>query len=185
MPPGVTGTNNLDLATVEYVKGLALPISGGSMTGDLNMGTNNIFAVNKITAATVDPLYRIGGINYSTFAPSVVGGVKEEYTGRLDISKRNSSGEYEAIIDFSKQVKGSDLWVFRRVVDYSPENIEVLISPQASFASTYYNIEGEKIIIRADKPVIVSYRLTARRHDWRKWPTKAIDQEETPSFVID
>ena len=177
------------LTTVGYVNSLnasKLSISGGTMTGDLNMGTtHNIVGVNKITAATVDPLYRINGINYSTFAPSVVGGVKEEYTGRLEIAKKNTNDEYEAIIDFSKQVKGSDLWVFRRVVDYGPENIEVLISPQGSFANTYYKIEGEKIIIRADRPVNVSYRLTAKRHDWRNWPTKAIDQEETPSFVID
>jgi hypothetical protein len=180
----------LALATVEYVNatvatGSYLPITGGTMQGPINMGGFDITNVNKLTAGTVDPLYRIKGVNYSTFAPSVVGGVKEEYVGKIEISDRNNQGEYEAIIDFSKAEEGSDLWVWYQVVDFSQDNINVLITPYGSFANTYYQIEGDKIIIRANRPVKASYRLIGQRHDWKEWPTKAKDQNEKPSFIID
>jgi len=194
--PGTSQT--LALATVEYVNDSSsenyLPLIGGEMSGDIymkagladiNMGGNNITNVNKLTAGTVDPLYRIKGINYSSFAPSFVGGVKEEYVGRLEIVKRNSRGEYEVVIDFSKQKEGSDLWVWRQVVDFSQDNVEVFITPYGSFANSYYEIDGEKLIIRTNRPTSVSYRLIGQRHDWEAWPTKAKDQEEKPSFIID
>jgi Flp pilus assembly protein CpaB len=40
-------------------------------------------------------------------------------------------------------------------------------------------------VLKADRPVEVSYRLTAKRFDWKEWPTKAIDQNEKPGFIID
>ncbi|MDD4444147.1 MAG: hypothetical protein PHP81_03710, partial [Patescibacteria group bacterium] len=187
--PGTT--QDLALATVEYVNntisgsGSFVPITGGTLQGPINMGNFDITNVNKLTAGTVDPLYRIKGINYSTFAPSVVGGVKEEYVGKIKIANRNNQGEYEAIIDFSKVEEGSDLWVWRQVVDFSQENVDVLITPYNSFANTYYKIENEKIVIRSSEPVSISYRLIGRRHDWQEWPTRAKDQTEKPSFIID
>jgi len=151
----------------------------------LNMADGNIEGVSKITVGTIDPLYRIDGINYSTFASAIVGGVKEELISRALIDKKNSSGEYEYVVDFEKEEEGSDLWIWYHTVDFSKDNIEVLITPYGSFAQSYYLIEDEKLILRSDKPVEVSYRLMGKRFDWKSWPTKASDQEEEPSFIIE
>jgi len=158
--------------------------------GSLNLNTNgidngNITGVNKLTVNTIDPLYNIKGTNYSTFVSAIVGGVKEEYVGRLEIKTKRAFGDYETVIDFNKQKEGSDLWVWHKTVDFSEENVEVFLSPYGDFARTYFLIEDEKLIIRSDRPVTVSYRLIGRRQDWREWPTKALYQEEKAGFIID
>jgi hypothetical protein len=151
------------------------------MVGAINMGSQNITNVNtlsvsKLTATTIDPLYNIKGINYSTFAPSFAGGVKEEYTGKIKVIRSNYAKEYEAIIDFSELEEGSDLWVWRQVINFNKDSVEVVATPYGKFAQVYYIIDGNKLIFRADKAVEISYRLTAKRFDWREWPTRAVDQ---------
>jgi len=154
------------------------------MGGSVNLGGNNITNINKLTVGTIDPLYNIKGINYSTFASAIVGGVNEEYVGRIKISSSVGT-EYEAAIDFSKVKEGSDLWVWRKVVDFNANNVEALITPYGSFAKVYYTIEGERLTFRSDRPAEISFRLIGKRHDWRQWPTRATDQEEPASFIID
>jgi len=78
---------------------------------------------------------------------------------------------YENTLDFAKIEAGSDLWVWRKVVDFNRDNVEVLITPYGSFASTYYLVGDNKIIFRSSAPVEVSYRLIGKRFDWRLWPT--------------
>ncbi|MBN2854069.1 hypothetical protein JXK06_00870, partial [Patescibacteria group bacterium] len=153
--------------------------------GSLNLNNNNITGINKLTVNTIDPLYNIKGTNYSTFASAIVGGVKEEYVGRIEINRKRSFGDYETVIDFNKQKEGSDLWVWRQTVDFSEDNVEVFISALGDFARTYFLIEDEKIILRSDRPIKASYRLVGRRLDWKEWPTKALDQEEKAGFIID
>jgi hypothetical protein len=179
-----------DAATKGYVDAVTfgtsttsgfLPLAGGTMAGAINMGSQNITNVNtlsvsKLTATTIDPLYNIKGINYSTFAPSFAGGVKEEYTGKIKVIKLNYAREYEAIIDFSEVEEGSDLWVWRQVINFNKDAVEVVATPYGKFAQVYYLIDGNKLIFRADKAVEISYRLTAKRFDWREWPTRAVDQ---------
>ena len=176
-----------DWTTIGGTFNSSTPLTVGTLTAsDIVMGgsTRNILNVNKLTVGTIDPLYRIDGTNYSSFASAIVGGVKEEYLGRVKISKLNSAKEYEYRLDFSKLSAPSDLWVWRQTVDFSPENVEVNITPYGAFASTYYIIEDEAIIFRANKPVTVSYRLAGKRLDWQAWPTKAHNQQEKPSFII-
>jgi len=176
-----TPTGDTHAATKSYVDSL---FTGWAPSGNLNMGGYNITNVNKLTVNTIDPLYNIKGVNYSTFASAIAGGVKEEYVGNITIKNKNSAGEYEAVIDFDKQEEGSDLWVWRKTVDFSVDNIETLLTPYGRFASAYYLIEGNKIIFRSDKAVSVSYRLIGRRVDWKSWPTKATDQTEKAGFII-
>ncbi|PKM89322.1 hypothetical protein CVU83_00200 [Candidatus Falkowbacteria bacterium HGW-Falkowbacteria-2] len=171
-------TANLD------VVGNATISTGLTMGGSVNLGGNNITNINKLTVGTIDPLYNIKGINYSTFASAIVGGVNEEYVGRIKISSSVGT-EYEAAIDFSKVKEGSDLWVWRKVVDFNANNVEALITPYGSFAKVYYTIEGERLTFRSDRPAEISFRLIGKRHDWRQWPTRATDQEEPASFIID
>ena len=154
----------------------AAVISGG----DLNMGGHNILNVNKLTVNTIDPLYDIKGIKYSTYAGSISGGVKEEVVGKVIINSRSISDnkEYEKVIDFAKETEGSNLWVWRQVIDFTPDNIEVFMTPFGKFANTYYSVEDNKLIFHSDRPVTISYRLIGSRFDWRKWPTRAINQME-------
>src|SRR5680860_1625160 len=106
--------------------------------------------VNKITANTIDPLYTISGVKYSTFAPSIVGGVKEEYVGRVKKEKFNKIGnEYEIIINFDTIEKGSDLWVWRRVVDFSHDNVEIFLTPSGQSASMYAYVAVSYTHLRA------------------------------------
>jgi len=166
-----------------------LPLAGGTMTGDVNFGGKSItnlanLTVTKINANTIDPLYTINNTNYSTFASSISGGVKEEYTGKASIKRLNPIlNEYEYIINFDSETEGSDLWVWHKVVDYSDNNIQAFITPSGKFANVYYLVSGNKLIFRSDKPVDVSYRLIGRRFDWREWPTKAIDQKSKGMLV--
>jgi hypothetical protein len=171
------------------VGGPYLPLSGGTMTGAINAGGQNISNVNeltvtKINATTIDPLYKINNVNYSTFAASIAGGVKEEYVGKIKIEKeirsgnKNTAREYEAAIDFTKIEEGSDLWVWRKVVDFNPESVDVALTPYGSFAQVYYLISGDKLIFRSDRPAKISYRLIGKRFDWRDWPTKSKNQSE-------
>ena len=171
------GAYKLNVAGSIYSTGLTLG-------GDVNLGGHNITGINKLTVSTIDPLYSIKGINYSTFASAIVGGVKEEYVGQLNINKKLNNNEYEKVIDFDKVEQGSDLWVWRQVIDFSPDNVQVLITPFGSFADTYYNIEGNSLIFRADRPVEISYRLIGKRFDWKEWPTKALDQTEKAGLII-
>lgn len=183
------GTNNVGIGTTTptaklQVIGNANITSSLAMGGDINMGSNNILAVNKLTVTTIDPLYNIKGVNYSTFASAIAGGVKEEYVGRIKINKSVLKNEYEAIVDFDKVVTGSDLWVWRKVIDFAPDNVQVLVTPYGGFAEVYYKIEGNRLIFHSDRPADISYRLIGKRLDWRQWPTKAVDQKEKASMVI-
>jgi hypothetical protein len=159
-------------------------VGGTTIEGNLVMaGTANISGINKITVNTVDPLYSILGTNYSSFAPSVVGGVKEEVTGKININTKVGN-EYQAIIDFGKQVEGSDLWVWHKVIDFNKNNVEAVITPYGSFANTYYYINNNTLVFRSDRPVEIAYRLLAKRFDWKEWPTRATDQTEKAGLII-
>ncbi len=146
---------------------------------------NGTVIANKITANTIDPLYTINGIKYSTFAPAVVGGVKEEYVNRVYAQGfKKILNEYEYIIDFSKVKEGSDLWVWHRVVDFSDDNVEIFLTPRNQ-ANMYAFIDGSKLIIRSNQPADASLRLVGKRYDWRDWPTKALDQYQLGGLVLE
>jgi hypothetical protein len=167
-----------------YVNGSAYV--NGSLTmadgANLSMPSSQL-TVNKLTVNTIDPLYNIKGTNYSSFAASIVGGVKEEVTGKIKIDTKVND-EYQAIIDFDKQKSGSDLWVWRSVIDFNKDNVEAIITPYGGFANVYYSISENKFIFHSNQPVEVSYRLIAKRFDWRQWPTKAKNQKEKAGFIL-
>lgn len=163
------------------------PLTGGNLDGpiymnattDVNRNISNVntLSANKLNVNVIDPLYRIKGVNYSTYASSIVGGLKEEYLGRIKVASRNTEGDYQAILDFDKVEEGSDAWVWRQVVDFAPQNIEASLTPYGGFAQVYYAVGDNSIIFHADRPVEVSYRLVGKRFDWRLWPTLSDDQD--------
>jgi hypothetical protein len=171
------GTYKLNVAGSVYIGG-ALQLSAGS-----NLVTSGTISANKINVGTIDPLYNLQGTNYASFAASVVGGVKEETTGRVMIDQAVAD-EYQKTIDFKRQTVGSDLWVWYNVIDFDKDNVEVLLTPYGKPANVYYSISEEKLTFHSDMPVEVSYRLIAKRFDWKDWPTKAKDQNEKPNFIL-
>jgi hypothetical protein len=170
--------------------------TGDTMTGGLtfenipapgaaiDLNGLNIVGVNKITVTTIDPLYDIGGTKYSTYAPSVVGGVKEEYIGRGQIS-RCGVDVCSWRLDFSKVAIGSDLWVWRKIVEFNSKTIDVVMTAYGRPALLSYEIKDNQLIFYADRPTEFSYRLIGPRFDWRKWPTLAEDQSEKASLTIE
>ncbi|MBI2279044.1 MAG: hypothetical protein HYU81_03215 [Candidatus Brennerbacteria bacterium] len=188
---------------------------GGALVTNLNANSKNITGVNKLTVTTIDPLYEIGGKKYATYASAIAGGVKEEYVGRATLVRKseirnpksetnpksqNSKGfeftepTYEYVIDFDKIKSGSDLWVWRKTVDFSRDTVQVLATPYGVPVSIAYEISGNKIIFRSQPTtnhqppttdsIEFSYRLVGNRFDWREWPTLAPDQTERPSLII-
>ncbi len=158
--------------------------TGGTMTGNLDMSGKNIIGVNKLSVGTIDPLYSIGGIKYSTFASSIAGGVKEEFIGQGQIKKCNSESCYW-YLDFDKVEKGSDEWVWRQVVDFKPEKVEVLMTAQGLPTALSYEFKDNGILFHSERQTGFSYRLIGARFDWRDWPTKALDQTEKASLIIE
>jgi hypothetical protein len=194
--PVIVGTPTADnhAATKSYVDDVVGSTSSSStstfvlktgdvMSGDLNMGTHNITNINKLTITTIDPLYDIRGTKYSTYVPSLVGGVKEEYIGKGNITNCNSQN-CSWRLDFQETIEGSDLWVWRQIVDFQPDNVDILMTAYGQPVPLSYEIEDNQIIFYASEPTKFSYRLIGARHDWRQWPTLAIDQSETASMII-
>lgn len=175
-----------------HVVGSAGITGTANLLGGANLNGQNITGVNKLTVTTIDPIYQIGGVKYATYGVSLAGGVREEYVGRGRLDKK---GKY--VIDFDKIEEGDDLWLWRKVVDFSEENVEVIATPKGYPVPIAYNIGNNKIVFmvagvgkatgtKNDVPEIeFSYRLVGKRLDWRDWPTRAKDQSETPNFVVD
>ncbi|MFA5886351.1 MAG: hypothetical protein WC863_01070 [Patescibacteria group bacterium] len=172
-----TSTGYLPLAGGTMNSGAAVNMNNGGISSlsSLSMNATGTATIYKLNVTTIDPLYKIKGINYATYAASISGGVKEEYVGKIKLKAKNNK-ESEAVVDFAKLPVGDDLWVWRQVVDFNKDNVDIAITPYGHFAQVYYLIEGNKLIFRADKPVEISYRLIGRRFDWRDWPTKPFDQ---------
>ncbi len=189
-----TPTQGSHAATKSYVDSIASGTSALACNGDPTCEMNNadllggnIVGVNKLTVATIDPLYQIGEKKYASYGPSVVGGVKEEFFGRGQlkiVTSTQGTPRYEQVIDFDNVPQGSDLWVWFHVVEFSRGGVQVFLTAYGEPATMYYLIEGHKIVIRGTRPVPFSYQLVGRRFDWRDWPTKAKEQSETPNFVI-
>ncbi len=137
-------------------------------SGDAEIGVN---AGGKLNAGTVDPPYTIDGEGYATYMPSMIG-VKEEYAGKAVLSYDSRAGAYVYKLDFNNFERQSDQWVYNRIIDPDISNVSVLMTPNSA-ARTWYKKDGTNrtITLYADRPVEISYRLTAPRFDHDKWKT--------------
>ncbi|HOF79512.1 MAG TPA: hypothetical protein PLP46_01035 [bacterium] len=183
-PDDAVTKSYLDSALINSTSSNAYVLKAGdSMSGNLDMSGHNIVGVNKLTVTTIDPLYDIGGVKYSTYASTIVGSVKEEYVGKGEINHCVDNYCFWRL-NFAQQQPGSDLWVWRQIVDFQPDKIDVLMTAYGQPASLSYEIDGNQIIFYADRPTKFSYRLVGARFDWRKWPTLANDQSEKAGLII-
>jgi len=155
-----------------------LYVNGPVYIPDTNgIGNVDLVVEDKLDAGTIDPIYTIEGKQYSTYMAGMTG-VKEETTGVLKLEK-NKDNVFTYTIDFTKEKKGSDLWLFGKTTNLEKEglkNLTVLITP--NFAGKIWYEKDEKNLklifyaIPEDKNiknVELSYRLTAPRFDWRDW----------------
>ena len=152
--------------------------SGDTMSGNLNMGGNNISGVNKLYVTTIDPVYQIGGVKYATYVSNTIG-QKEEVYGKikLELGIRN----YEYTIDFNKVSVGSDLWLFWQTIaeGKNMKDIQVLLTPQFNGRAWYELKPAQKQIVVFGEPsnleisksrnLEISYHLVAPRHDASEW----------------
>jgi len=145
-------------------------ITGDNLTVGGDATIVGTLTVDKINADTIDPVFTIGNSKYSTYAPSVSGGPKEEVTG-IAVLK---NGSYT--IDFNKETVGSDLWLFYQVTDIGKkmENLQVVLT--AGFDGNVWYTKDPKtssLIIHGTSDGEVSYRLTGDRFDHEKWSNYA------------
>ena len=159
-------------------------VSGGATTA--RFGTNeadNVFigdGAGKLTVGLIDPLFNIEGIKYATFLPGMPG-VKEETTGVIELT----NGKY--VIDFDELEQGSDLWIFYRVTDFGKnwDKLIVLLTAEGPGEVWYKKKLAEnQLIIYSEAAISVSYRLTAPRFDWEKWPN-IVENETATGIMVD
>ena len=120
----------------------ANPPSGGGNAISVD-GSGTVFiggGTGKLNAGTIDPIYEILGVKYATYDPGMVG-QREEISGTAKLQALNSKSEilnniqnpnfktqnslgfgateYAYVIDFDNLEQGSDLWLFRKITDFS------------------------------------------------------------------
>jgi hypothetical protein len=159
---------------------------GGAMASSINMNSNDITNVNKLTVTTIDPVYEINGKKYATYVSDTIG-LKVEYSGKAKLKESRDSQfrtqnpqpttrtSYSYLIDFTKLAEGSDLWLFWQTSDEGEgmRDIVVTLTPEGGNAALWYELKSKErqIVIYGDAPVAFSYQLIAPRHDAKQWPT--------------
>jgi hypothetical protein len=179
---GTTGTiipyGNVGIGTT--APAYTLDVSGtGRVTGAMTIG-------GKLTVPTVDPLYTINGINYSTYAPSMTG-VNEETAGTVDLQK-NADGTYSTTMNFAGAAKGSNLWLFAQATNLKNTMSQLVVSLTPSFdGNVWYtkNATANVVTIHGSAAGEVSYNFTAPRFDAAQWPNIApADEASTTGLII-
>ena len=140
----------------------------------------------KLTVATIDPVYEIDGKKYATYVADFAGGVKTETSGFLQIRNPKSeilnksqipNSKFQTVIDFNNLEKGGDLWLFWETSNKNLDDIVVILTPGFDGRVWYekncqLSTVNCQLLIYSNKEGEVSYRLTAPRKDWLKWPNE-------------
>jgi|GEM_PF-1195569 hypothetical protein len=163
---------NVAIGAAPVVGDNRLQVTGdASVTGELT--------VTKLTAATIDPVYWIDDVSYSTYGHSTTG-IKEETMGKVELNN-HSNGIYSFVIDFDNLEKGSDLWLFKQIIvlDKDWNDLIVALTPEGR-ANVWYelNPDSNQLIIYSNSDIKVSYRLVAPRFDWPEINTNLSDVED-------
>ena len=168
--PSIQGAANSTLinngaGTLSWGSG-GLWVTSGANIYSANAGNVLIGSAGtgKLTVGTIDPIYEIDGKKYATYVGDFAGGVIIETAGVIN----TKNGIYE--IDFNKQAKGSNLWLFWQASSKNINAISILLTP-AFNGNTWYekDAKNNKIMIQSSKDGEVSFRLTAPRKDAPQW----------------
>ncbi|MBI2066174.1 hypothetical protein HYT60_01565, partial [Candidatus Woesebacteria bacterium] len=184
---GTDGTTDIFAASSSGTTRFRVNRNGGTfITGT----ATTLFTVGggtgKIDVGTVDPVYNIDGVKYSTYMAGMVG-VKEETTGKVTTSEYLPGLGYKTTIDFKSEPDGSDLWLFSRATDLKNniDKLVVLLSPSDN-TRVWYDINKSlyTLSIYSSLPTEISYRLTAPRFDYALW-TNYNDNPEATGFEVE
>ena len=142
----------------------------------VSLAANGVLTTGKLSAAQIDPPYKINNKDYATYGLSMVGS-KEEYSAIVTLQKKGKG--YIATIDFDKQAEASDLWLFSKVTNLFKVFDKLIVQLTANFPGQVWYEKDEankKLIIHAmpdgeknKQSLEVSLRLTAPRFDYAKW----------------
>lgn len=184
-----------DLATKAYVDSVIVGTTNAencsagatcAMNG-ANLNNGNITNVNKLTVATIDPLYEIRGRRYATYAWGGIG-LKEQVSGKIELLPYKD-GVYQALLDFYLEPEGSDLWLFAQASNLKNNlpGMTVVITPSFDGSVWYEKDPSEtrlKILARPTAKrggsLEISYQLSAPRFDSQMWPNISDDYSSTP-----
>jgi hypothetical protein len=159
-------------------------LSGAAQTA-LNMNSQNITGVNKLSVSVIDPVYEIAGARYATYSSGMTG-LKEETAGLAELTK-GADGTYRDVIDFTAVEPGSDLWLFAHATNLMSgtnlSNLVVELTPSLLGAVGYEKDSSRGRLTLRAKPnststsatLEVSYRLIAPRFDAAQWPNTSTD----------
>jgi len=161
-------TNTYGIYYNESGKNVA--IGAAAVAGDNRLQvTGNTLISGKLTVDTIDPVYWIEGVSYSTYGHFTTG-INEETMGKVELSNY-SNGKYSYLIDFDHEKEGSDLWLFKQIIALDNEwnDLVVSLSPEGRGEVWYeFNVEENQIIFYGTNQIKVSYRLVAPRFDKEK-----------------
>jgi len=166
--------------------GGAIGVASDAPANSLSVASNGDVSIGgvsgKLNVGTIDPVYDINGTKYATYVSDFAGGVRVETSGvvKLENIGINQSNQQQSafIIDFDKVEAGSDLWLFWQASNKKIEDVAVLPAPGFE-GKAWYEKNGNSIIIYGDRKGEVSFRLSAPRVDYQKWPNLAEDQNLT------
>jgi hypothetical protein len=186
--PAASGTSiNID---GDIISNGAFSITSNATNGNitLNAGSGTLVVgsagTGKIDSGTIDPPYMINGQKYATFLSGMVG-VKEETAGTVNTTSFVPGIGYKYTIDFTRQSKASDIWLFSEVTNLRKNigKLSVLLSPAGNTRAWYeLDTRNYKLNIYTTTPTQVSYRLTAPRFDADTW-TNTRDSSST-GFIL-
>jgi cytoskeletal protein CcmA (bactofilin family) len=180
------GNNNI---TIGAGTGLIILGNGDRSAGDsaeVCISVDGSTCTGRINAGTYDPPYTINGNNYATYLAGMTG-VKEETTGTITTNDYVAGVGYRAVIDFTTEPEGTDLWLFSRTTDLkrNADQFVVLLSPSSNTRAWYgFDRNTLKLSIYTSRPSEVSYRLTAPRYDWENWSTTR-SNDDPDGFIVD
>jgi len=150
----------LDVAGDARISGNLTVTNDVSIT-KLDLNSGDILNANKITANQIDPVFKIDGKKYVTFAAEIVGS-KVLVVGQGKLNK----GVWKK--DLSQQKQGSDLWLFYNIA--KPDSIIPFVFPQQP-ANLYGYIKGSefRVELKDGSPQAkFSYLLIGERIDYQR-----------------
>jgi hypothetical protein len=130
-------------------------------------GTISAWKINTVIG--IDPVYDINGTKYPTWSVSSIG-IREELKG---IAELDDSLSYT--IDFTAEEKGSDAWLFWKIIGKKTDDISVSLTPNFD-GNVWYSRYKNKLTFFGSKQGEISFQLSAPRFDDGNW-TRIADQD--------
>ena len=174
---GGTATGNAGNDIIRGVNSAGTTVYALAATGNVNLYGNNLTNANEISANATDPVMKIDGKLYRTWAPDMVG-------QHVDVVGSAQLVDGAWTVDMARESAGSDLWLFYRAV--ATETILPTVTA-LSPASLYVTVEGSKLTVHAFVGAMnarFTYRLTGTRVDFAGMSAQETNIRATPTSTF-